>query len=147
MGLYREGRLWGIDYYDGYKRRRKLVGPSKGEAKKLLAKRRLERAVGRPESCPRVEVLPFDKFAERYMEFVKTNKRGFRNERYRIQQISGFFGNRKLSDLTRWDGEQFKIHMSRSVGSATINRLVGNLKHMGSMAVAWNILPNNRLQV
>lgn len=143
MGLYREGNVWGIDYYDGYKRRRKLVGPSKGEAKKLLARKRLERRIGGPENRPRVEAPLFDEFAERYKQFAQATKRGFHNEKYRIEQLSKHFGKRKLSDLQRWDAEQLKIELSKTAAPATVNRLLGNLKHMMTMAVAWDLLPSN----
>jgi integrase len=145
MGLYRKGRFWGIDYYDGFKRRRKLIGPSKGEARKLLALARLARLRGHAQipAVPRIEAPPFDQFLERYTEYSKTNKRGFYNERYRLRQLAKYFGKRKLSELTRWDAETFKIEMSRRVAPATVNRLLGNLKHILSMAVEWGALSNN----
>ncbi len=143
MGLYKKGELWGIDYYDGCRRRRKLVGSSKSQAKRELSKRKEERACGRSEDSPRVEDLPFDQFAERYREDARVTKRGFRNESYRIDQICEFFGKCKLSALTGGHGQQFKMHTSRRVGPAAANRLLGNLKHMGSSAVAWNNLSTN----
>jgi integrase len=140
MGLYKKGQLWGIDYYDGYRRRRKLVGSSKGQARNELSKKIGERASGRTESNRIVKDLPFHLFAERYMEDARVMKRGFRNEKYRIQQIAKFFGKRMFSTLTAWDGEQFKIAECERVAPATVNRSLVTLKHMGSMGVAWNHL-------
>jgi integrase len=85
----------------------------------------------------------FEKFAERYTEFSKVNKRGFCNERYRIRQLTQIFGKRRLSDLAPWDGEKLKVNLSSSRKPATVNRLVGNVKHMMSMAVKWNLLAKN----
>lgn len=140
MGVYKEGRSWGIDYYDGYKRRRKLVGQSKGEAKKILAAKKLEIMRGLPETRPKMDSPQFAEFVERYADYAKTNKRGFYNERYRLEQLKKFFGKRKLSDLTRWDAETFKTEMSRFLAPASVNRLLGNLKHIMSMAVEWGVL-------
>jgi integrase len=136
MGLYQKGDNWGIDYYNGYRRVRELVGPSKGEAKKLLAKRRAERSQGRQGTVSSVTAPPFDKFVEgKYTEYAKANKRGFYNEQYRLKQLTRFFGKRVLSEFNRWDGEQLKIELNRCVAPATVNRLLGNLKHIFSLAV------------
>jgi integrase len=144
MGLYQRDELWGIDYYNGYKRVRELVGPSKGEAKKLLAVRKVERLRGRHEITPKVEAPPFDQFVkDRYTEYARANKRGFYNEQYRLNQLTKFFGKRQLSELTRWDAEYFKIETSKNVAPATVNRSLVTLKHILSMAVAWNLLRQN----
>jgi integrase len=144
MGLYQKDELWGIDYYNGYKRIRELVGPSKGEAKKLLAVRKVERLRCRQEIKPNVEAPPFDQFVEgKYTEYAKANKRGFYNEKYRLKQLTTFFGKRKLSQLRRWDAEYFKIESSKKVAPATVNRSLVTLKHILSMAVAWNLLSQN----
>jgi len=84
VGVFKSGRLWGIDYYDGFTRRRKLIGPSKGEAKKILAAKRLERTRGLPETLPPIDAPTFAEFVERYSEYSKTNKRGFYNEEARL---------------------------------------------------------------
>jgi integrase len=144
MGVYQRGRKFGIDYYNGYRRKRELVGTSKGEAKKVLAARKAELLRNRADIAPHIDAPPFDQFVEgRYTDYARTNKRGFYNERYRLKQLTNFFRKRKLSALQRWDGEYFKTEMSRLVAPATVNRLLGNLKHILSMAVAWNILTSN----
>lgn len=141
MGIYQKGENYGIDYYNGHKRIRELVGPSKGEAKTLLAAKRAERLRGRQGISPKIDAPPFDQFVEGpYTEYARTNKRGFHNEQYRLQQLTKFFGKRKLSELTRWDAENFKNEMAQLVAPATVNRLAGNLKHILSMAVTWEAL-------
>jgi integrase len=120
------------------------LGTSKGEAKALLASKRLERLRGREEIVPKVDAPPFDQFVEgQYTEYARANKRGFYNEQYRLKQLTEFFGKRKLSELTAWDGENFKIEMRRHRAPATVNRLVGNLKHILSKAVDCKMLTAN----
>jgi len=143
MGIFKKNGSWFIDFYIGSRRIREKVG-SKGAAQRALAIRQAQVAQGRFDLCPQMSVPTFEQFAERYAEFAKANKRGFlRNENYRIQQLVRFFGKRKLSDLTSWDAEKLKVQLSKSVAPATVNRLLGNVKHMMSMAVKWNILSKN----
>jgi integrase len=52
-------------------------------------------------------------------------------------------GKRRLCDLTSWDAEKFKTEMSKSRRPATVNRLLGNAKHMLAMAVKWGELTAN----
>jgi hypothetical protein len=100
-----------------------------------------ERLRGRREIFPRFDAPPFDQFVEgQYTEYAKANKRGFYNEQYRLKQLTEFFGKRKLSELTAWDGEKFKIEMRRLRAPATVNRLLGNLKHILSKAVDCKML-------
>jgi hypothetical protein len=129
MGIFKRNGEWTIDYYFGGRRFREKVG-SKGEAQKALAVRKAQIVQGRFELRPQMSIPTFKQFAKRYTEFARANKRGFHNEQYRIKQLGRFFGSRKLSDLTNWDGEKFKVQMSSSRKPATLNRLLGNLKHM-----------------
>jgi integrase len=143
MGTFKRNGEWSIDYYVGAHRIREKIGPSKGEAEKALAVRKGQIVQGRFELHPQMSVPTFQQFAERYTEYSKVNKRGFYNEKYRIAQLVKFFGKRKLSDLTGWDGEKLKARLNSSMKPATVNRLLGNLKHMMSMAMKWNILIKN----
>jgi integrase len=79
------------------------------------------------------------------LDFAQVTKRGFYNERYRLRQLGNYFGKRRLSEITRWDAEALKIETSRRVAPPTVNRLLGNLKHMLSMAVEWDVLSSNPL--
>jgi integrase len=78
-----------------------------------------------------------------YWQYSKANKKGFKNESYRIQQLINMFGKRRLSDLTAWDAERLKTEMSGKKRPATVNRILGNAKHMLAMATKWGILAKN----
>ncbi len=143
MGVFRRGKNWFIDFYSGSRRIREKVGRSKGEARRALAIRQAQIAQGRFDFRPRLSVPTFEQFAERYTEFARTTKRGFGNEKFRLRQLVRFFGKRRLCDLTAWDAERLKTEMSKSARPATVNRLLGNAKHMMTMAVKWNALQKN----
>jgi integrase len=143
MGVFERNGSWNIDYYVGNRRIREKVGTSKGEARKALAVRQAQIAQGRFEFQNRLSAPTFEKFAERYKEYARANKRGFRNECYRIQQLVETFGKRRLCDLTTWDAEKLKTDMNKSKRPATVNRILGNAKHMLAMAVKWGELSKN----
>ncbi|MFY9802327.1 MAG: tyrosine-type recombinase/integrase [Candidatus Acidiferrales bacterium] len=144
MGIFQKGENWGIDWYDGFKRRRQLVGPSRGEAKSLLAVKRAERLRGRREIVPKVGAPAFDQYVEGpYTEYARTNKRGFYNEQYRLKQLTGYFGKINISGLRRSHAERFKSEMSRCLAPGTVNRLLGNAKHILSMAVDDELITTN----
>jgi integrase len=143
MGIFKKNGAWYIDFYFGSRRRRERVGTSKGEAQNALSIRLAQIAQGRFELRPQMIAPTFEQFAQRYAEFAQVNKRGFRNEKYRLGQLSQFFGKLKLSELTGWDGERLKTQLSRTRQPATVNRLLGNLKHMMTMAVEWKLISKN----
>lgn len=92
-----------------------------------------------PQSFP-----TFEEFAAKYGLFAEANKKGFyANERYRIAQLVETFGKRRISEITNWDAEKLKADLSDCLAPATVNRLLGNARHMFSMAMKWEDLPKN----
>jgi len=88
--------------------------------------------------------MTFKDLAERYSTLVSGLKRGHDSERYRINTLIGFFGKRRISELTGQDAERFKVERLRIAKPATVNRELGNLKHIiGKKAVEWGFLENN----
>jgi integrase len=142
MGLFKRNGSWVIDFYNGSRRIREKVG-SKGEAEKALSVRKAEIAQGRFAFRAARSFPTFEEFAERYKEFAQISKRGFPNERYRIAQLVKFFGKRRISEISNWDAEKLKGDLSKSLAPATVNRLLGNARHMFSMAMKWDELPKN----
>lgn len=146
MAIFQRHGAWYIDYYAGTKRVREKVGPRKAEAEKALAIRVAEVAQGRFKLQPKRNVPRIDEFVSRYWQYVKANKRGYKVERYRIRRLARFFQGKRLSEITPWDLERYKAERQKTVKAATINREIGNLKHMLSMAVRWGLLDENRIR-
>lgn len=143
MAIFQKGRFWYIDYYNGHRRIREKAGRTKGEAQRALVTRHGEILQGRFNLPTRRTTPTFEQFAKRYLEFARTNKRGIRNEVYRVKALVRRFGNRRLSELSTWDAERFKVERSKQAQPATVNRELGNLKNMMSMAVKWGCLDKN----
>lgn len=88
----------------------------------------------------------FEQFVPRYLEYVEANKRGLRSEKYRIRTLAQFFSGQRLSDISPWDVERYKAERRKTVRPATVNRELGNFKHMLNMAVRWGMLDKNRIR-
>ncbi|MFQ5662855.1 MAG: tyrosine-type recombinase/integrase [Terriglobia bacterium] len=146
MAIFRKHGHWYIDYYVDTKRVRERVGTRKADAEKALAIRKAEIAQGRFQMKPKHTSPRFEQFVPRYLEYVKANKRGLRSEQYRIRTLARFFSGKRLSDVTSWDVERYKAERRKTVKAATVNRELGNLKHMLNMAVRWGMLDKNRIR-
>jgi integrase len=144
MGTFKTNETWFIDYYAGSRRIREKVGASKGEAEKALSIRKAAIAQRRFGYRSARSFPTFGELAAKYKDFAATSKKGFHaNERYRIAQLEGYFRNRRISEITNWDAEKLKADLSKTRAPATVNRLVGNARHMFSMAMKWDDLPKN----
>jgi hypothetical protein len=143
MGIsHRHGKFY-IDYYHRGRRKREMVGPSKGVAIQALSIRLAEIAQGKFKIMPKRGAMTFDGLADKYRELVSLHKRGHHVEKYILKTLSASFGNLRVSDLSAEDGELFKALRSKSVKPATVNRELTVAKHMLSKAVQWEIIPDN----
>lgn len=60
-----------------------------------------------------------------------------------LKRLKKYVGKRRISEITREDGERFRSARSRVVKPATTNRELTVLKHMFAKAVEWNLLLRN----
>jgi integrase len=146
MAIFLRKGNWYIDYYSGFHRIREKVGPSKEVAKDALKARLGELVQGRFHLSKPPSNLLFKELGERYLKLVSSQKRGYNCERFRIATLIGFFGKRRISELTGQDGEAFKVDRSKVVKPATVNRELGNLKHIMKKAIEWRFRRDNPFQ-
>jgi integrase len=145
MGVYQRGESWYIDFYEDGKRYTERVGPvSKSVAEEKLSIRKSE--VIRGEWKPKKIRVPFDKFKEQYLEYSKGNKKpgsSLRDE-CSLKHLIPFFGNKALSEITPFLIEKYKlVRKEEGAEPGTINRELGCLRHMFSMAMKWRRAPTN----
>jgi integrase len=143
MAVFHKNGSWYIDFYLGGRRIREKVGPSKTDARRALAIRRAEVIQRRFHFHPKTNAPTFEEFADRYLELVSVHKRGAHNERYRVKKLADYFGKVRLSALTAIDAEEYRAERAKKSKPATVNRDLGNLKHMMTKAVEWNYLADN----
>jgi len=143
MAIFLRKGNWYIDYYNGSSRIREKVGPTRTLAKKALKVRQPEIIQGRYYFSAQTNGMTFKALADRYLKLVSAQKRGYHSERYRIATIIKFFGKHRLSDLTAEHAERFKLDRSKVASPATVNRELGNFKHIIRMGIAWKYLQAN----
>ncbi len=102
---------WWIQFYDCEGRRRREKAGTKGNAKYLYGKRKLEALTGTklPEKLRR-RAIRFSELAEDARTFVQANNLGSKFDEYRLNRLIAEFGDRPaeipIEDLRRWFADQ-----------------------------------------
>src|SRR5258708_7934596 len=143
MGIFQRHGQYYINYYYRGRRKREMVGASKGAAVQALSIRLAEIAQGKFKIVPKRGAVKFDGLADKYRDLISQHKRGHHVEKYILKTLTASFGHLRVSDLSAEDGEHFKAVRSKSVKPATINRELTVAKHMLSKAVEWEIILEN----
>jgi integrase len=143
MGIFQRHGQYYINYYYRGRRKREMVGPSKGAAIQALSIRRAETAQGKFKIMPKRGAMTFVGLADKYRELISVHKRGHNVEKYLLETLAASFGNHRVFDLSAEDGERFKAMRSKSVKPATVNRELTVAKHMLTKAVEWELILDN----
>ncbi len=149
MGVYKKGNNWYIDYYYKGKRKRKKVGPSKKLAQQVLKDVQVKIARGEYLGVYEDKKVPFKDFAQRYLEFSKTNKAPSTHRRDRVSMASlvPAFGEKYLYEISPQMVEEYKAKRLREdVTPATVNREIGCLRHLFGKAIEWGYVQKNPLK-
>ncbi len=135
MGLLKKGENWYIDYYQGGRRKREKIGPSKSLAREVLLKRQNEVSEGKyfPE---RSKNILFRVFADKYwnLEGRHLKAKGIKGvlNTFKIQ-----FGNKTLSEITSADVQNFYNMTADRTSAATANRQINFLSPLFNRAKEW----------
>src|ERR1700730_8166017 len=143
MGIFRRHGQYYINYYYRGRRKREMVGPSKGAAIQALSIRLAEIAQGKFKIVPNRGAMTFDGLADKYRELISVHKRGREVEKYLLKTLTASFGKLRVYDLSAEDAERFKAVRSKSVKPATVNRELTVVKHMLAKAVEWELIIDN----
>ena len=98
-------------------------------------------------------------FSQLYLSWSQCNKKSFRNDAIAMKHLLDFFGDCKLSALSKLRAEQYrqkrrdeilarpkyKDRDPRSIPLTTVNREIACLRHMMTLAVEWKLLSANPL--
>jgi integrase len=137
MGVFkRQGVFW-IDYYVNGHRKRERIGPDKRLADTVLRKRKVAIAEGKFLDKRKVPRCTFAELAMMYLEWAKTNHRGYIATRSRVKMLSEVFGNQQLSDITPLKVDTYVSERAAICKPGTVNRDVVVLRHMLNKAVEW----------
>lgn len=102
-----------------------------------------------PEVKPAVGEMTLDTFwAEHYLKHAKLHKRSWQRDEqlYRIR-IKPKFGEKKLTEITRYEAEKFQADLLEGGPShASASHHVKLMRRMLSLAVQWEMLERNVLK-
>jgi integrase len=143
MGIFRRHGQYYINYYYRGRRKREMVGPSKGAAIQALSIRLAEIAQGKFKIMAKRGAMTFDGLVDKYRELISVHKRGHHVEKYIFKNLAEYFGDFRVFDLSAEDAERFKAARAKSVKPATVNRELTVLKHMLTKAVEWELILDN----
>jgi integrase len=145
--VYKRGNSWCVGFTGNGRRVRETVGPNKKVAEKVLSLRMTQvlenryfppnRALGR---------IPFNQFADMYLERVVLLMKSIRTERDRVKRWTREFGSRPLGQITRAEVEAWRREKMSKCRPATINRDLSRLRHMLNIAVEWELLEESPMQ-
>lgn len=137
MALYRRGRKWYADFYDGKARVQVSTGTAnRREAEKFLALRLSE--IERGEFVKPAKIT-LAELGQQYMDFAKANKRSWLRDQQILAHLNGAFGTMLLPEITALPIERYKLGRLKAVSPATVNRELAGLKRLFNLAEDWGL--------
>jgi len=160
MGVYKKDNRWYIDYYLPNRQRKREVVTIKGidpkhitrqDALKALSIRKALMAEGKFDIVQTLKPILFDKLVNAFIEdYSKVNKKSWKRDRTSCRALLGYFGGKKLTQITPWHVDKYKSkrlkdisRFNRPLTKASINRELACLKTMLNYAVGEGWLPSN----
>src|SRR5437588_1380080 len=130
--IYKRGGAWCVNFTaNGGRRVRQTVGPNKKVAEKVLSLRMTQVLENRYFPPNRqLGRMPFNEFAETYLERVIPLMKSIRTERDRVKRWMRQFATRPLGQITRAEVETWRREKMSRCKPATINRDLSRLRHM-----------------
>jgi len=160
MGVYKKDNRWYIDYYLPNGRRKREVVTIKGidpkhitrqDALKAHSIRKALMAEGKFDIVQTLNPILFDKLVNAFIEdYSKVNKKSWKRDRTSCRALLGYFGGKKLTQITPWHVDKYKSkrlkdisRFNRPLTKASINRELACLKTMLNYAVGEGWLLSN----
>lgn len=137
---------WVVSFsYRGSRYWKTVPHVSKSIAKEIEAKWKQE-VSSETHLGPRRRAVPrFRDFVSRYLTYSQTHKRPRSHERdiLSTKHLLGVFAERRLSQITSADVEDYKSRRMEEGGGTGINRELACLRHLYTMAVKWEVVKEN----
>jgi len=128
-------RVNGEDKYDSVGR---IPLVTKTQARTLLEDRRRQVRLGQFDMI-KTKIPTLMEFSGEYLAYVRNvvQKRSWSRDELSLKHLNGFFGDRRLSEITPKDIDDYKESRLASVAPATVNRELEVLKHSFNLADRW----------
>jgi integrase len=144
MSIYLRGKSWYYDFVHKGQRYTGSFGPvSRTVAKEEEHRKKTEVLEHRLNPAKARKSPRFDVFAEEYLEWAKTNRKPgtYRRLGFTVPRLVAFFGQKKLSELTAWQIEQYKkARKDAGISPSTINLDLSVINAMLRKAQIWKKL-------
>ena len=123
MGLYKRGKTWWIDYYNGTKRVRENVGSVKDDARIILSERLKDIRQGRDPELRRIKAKPFREIVEEFMEGHVRQLRDKGGYRVSTKVLLRHLDGKTLQEITPAVVQDFvTARLAEGVCKSTVNR-------------------------
>ena len=122
------------------------------QAKKMARQLKVEHAAARKSTSAVTSVqseMTFDTFlVEHYLPHAKLHKRSWvRDDQLYRLRIKPHLGSSRLCDITRYQVQQFQIHLSTTgLSPASQDHHIKLIRHALNMAVEWEFIDRNVLK-
>jgi len=146
MGVFKRGNVWWIRFsHKGKIIRETSSSENKTVAKQLLSVRQAEVAQGKLKIKSKDNQILFSEYSLEFLKWVRIHRKVKTFLRYRasITQLTKYFKNHKLIDITKKEMEHYKIERIKEATGSTINRDLACLKKMFNNAIADGITDIN----
>ena len=91
-------------------------------------------------------IMPFNEFAQMYMERVIPLMKSIRTERDRVKRWTKDLGSRPLGQITRSEIEAWRRERMSRLKPSSINRELSRIRHMFNTAVEWKLLEESPMK-
>lgn len=140
--IFKHGSSWWIAFYNHGKQVKERVGPiglvTKGQAEQALKARMGEIVQGKFSLEKFRKTISLGKLAEKYLQWIQENQKGFKREEIATKLFLGFIGDKGISEITSWYIEQYKSQRKQDgIKPSTINRELTVLRSMFNRAIDW----------
>ena len=146
----RGNQRWYLDYYsESGKRVQEVVRHAGCKEDALIALRTKVQSILRGQSGKDGGGPGFKEFSEEYLrEYAVKRKRSWKSDQcYLRAHLIPFFGNMRLSEITRKNVEQYSSRrVEEGVKKSTVNRELAVLRKMMFKAIDWGRLDKNPVQ-
>jgi integrase len=112
MSVYKRGKNWYIDFWFHGQRIREMIGPSRRDAEKIIAKKKTEVIENKYLDIRKEpEPIKFYDFAKEYLQWCKGNKKpsSHRRDLSRMRALNREFEKKNIHEITTWQIEKYKL--------------------------------------
>jgi len=143
--VFLRNNSWVIEYKLNNKMKREAVGKksliTKTQARELLKKRERQVKLGQLDMLEN-EIPTFKSFSKDYVHYITqiNKKRSWKRDITSIDHFGNLFNDKKLSDFSSGDIDDYKKIRLQKVKAGTVNRELNCIRYMFNLAKRWKKL-------